>query len=141
MTQEAHKVVKESGGMRIIIANSATSITADNKNDIVISGSHCGANVANDYMLPNGVRGMIGNDAGIGMEDAGIASLKILEEHGVPAAAVAASSAEIGVGQSTYDEGIISTVNQVARNMGVTVGMTTREAADKIFNSISRQNG
>ncbi len=137
MVHEVHKVVRESGGLRIVIADSATSITRDNKNDIVVNGSHCGANIAPDYVLPNGARGMIGNDAGIGLEKAGIASLKILEDNGIPAAAVTAMSAEIGVGQSTYNEGVISAVNEVARKMGVTVGMPAKEAADKMFEGIS----
>jgi len=139
MTHEVHKVVKESGGFRIVIANSATSITEDNKNDIVVDGSHCGANIAPDYILPSGARGMIGNDAGIGLENAGTASLKTLEENGVPAAAVAAMSAEIGIGQSTYDEGVISTVNEVAKKMGVAVGMTAKEAADKMLEGILKK--
>ncbi len=137
MTHEVHKVVKESGGFRIVIANSATSISGDNKNDIVVDGSHCGANIATDYVLPNGARGMIGNDAGIGLENAGIASLKILETQGIPAAAVAAMSAEIGIGQSTYDEGVISAANEVAKKMGVAVGMTAKEAAAKMLEGIS----
>jgi len=137
MTHEVHKVVKESGGLRIVIADSATSVSEDNKNDIVVDGSHCGANIAPDYVLPKGARGMIGNDAGIGLESAGVASLKILEEHGIPAAAVAAMSAEIGVGQSTYNEGVISAVNEVAKKMGVTVGMSAKEAADKMLEGIS----
>ena len=137
MTHEVHKVVKESGGFRIVIANSATSVSGDNKNDIVVDGSHCGANIATDYILPVGARGMIGNDAGIGLENAGIASLKMLETKGVPAAAVAAMSAEIGVGQSTYDDGVISAANEVAKKMGVAVGMTAKEAAAKMLEGIS----
>jgi len=138
MTHEIHKVVKESGGLRIVIADSATSISEANKNDIVVDGSHCGANIAPDYVLPNGVRGMIGNDAGIGMENAGIASLKTLAEHGIPAAAVSSMSAEIGIGPSTYNDGIISTVNEVAKKMGVTTGMSAKEAADKMLAGISK---
>jgi hypothetical protein len=141
MTHEVHKVVKESGGFRIVIANSATSVTAENKNDIVVDGSHCGANIAPDYILPSGARGMIGNDAGIGLENAGVASLKTLEEHGVPAAAVAAMSAEIGIGQSTYDDGVISTVNEVAKGMGVAAGMSAKEAADKMLAGVLKQQG
>ena len=137
MVHEVHKIVREEGGLRIVIADSATSITPDNKNDIVVNGSHCGANIAPDYILPNGARGSIGNDAGIGLENAGVASLPFLDQHGIPAAAVAAMSAEIGVGQSTYNEGVISAVNEVAKKMGVTVGMSAKEAADKIFEGIS----
>ncbi len=137
MVHEVHKVVREAGGLRIVIADSATSITEDNKNDIVVNGSHCGANIAPDYVLPSGARGSIGNDAGTGLENAGVASLSSLDKHGIPAAAVAAMSAEIGVGQSTYNEGVISAVNEVARKMGVTVGMSAKEAADKMFEGIS----
>jgi uncharacterized protein YunC (DUF1805 family) len=137
MVHEVHKVVREAGGLRIVIADSATSITKDNKNDIVVNGSHCGANIAPDYILPNGARGSIGNDAGIGLENAGVASLAFLDQHGIPAAAIAAMSAEIGVGQSTYNEGVISAVNEVAKKMGVTVGMSAKEAADKMFEGIS----
>ena len=136
MVHEVHKVVRESGGKRIVIANSATSITEANKNDIVVVGSHCGANIA-DYVLKGGARGVIGNDAGIGLESAGIACLKILDEHDIPAAAVATMSAEIGVGQSTYDEGMISAANETAKKMGVTIGMAAKEAADKMLEWIS----
>ena len=137
MVHEVHKIVREEGGLRIVIADSATSITEDNKNDIVVNGSHCGANIAPDYILPSGARGSIGNDAGIGLENAGVASLAFLDQHGIPGAAVAAMSAEIGVGQSTYNEGVISAVNEVAKKMGVTVGMSAKEAADKMFEGIS----
>jgi hypothetical protein len=137
MTHEVHKVVRESGGLRVVIANSATSITEDNKNDIVIDGSHCGANIA-DYVLKGGARGMIGNDAGTGLEDAGVACLEILNKHGIPAAAVASMSAEIGVGLSTYEDGVISIANEIAKKMGVDVSMSAKEASDKMFEAIAK---
>ena len=132
MIKEVHKIVKQSDRSRIIIANSATSLTEENKNDVVVDGSHCGLNVGH-MMVATGVRGMIGNDAGRGLEDAGIASLKFLEEHGIPAASVVSMSAEIGNGTSTYAEGEISVANEVARKLGITVGMSAKEAADKMF--------
>jgi len=138
MTHEVHKVVRESGGLRIVIADSATSITEDNKNDIVVDASHCGANIA-DYVLKGGARGMIGNDAGIGLENAGIGSLAILDKKGIPAAAVASKSAEIGVGTSTYQEGVISVANETAKKMGVAVGMTAKEAADKMLQALVKK--
>ncbi len=134
MIHEVHKIVKQSAKSRIIIADSATSLTGENKNDVVVDGSHCGLNVG-QMMIAAGVRGMIGNDAGKGLEDAGIASLKLLEEHGIPAAAVSSMSAEIGVGTSTYADGEISVVNETAGKLGITVGMTAREAADRMFES------
>jgi uncharacterized protein YunC (DUF1805 family) len=78
---------------------------------------------------------MIGNDAGKGLDNAGIAGLKVLEEHGIPAAAVSCMSATIGDGTSTYEEGEISAVNEAAKKLGITVGMSTKEAADEMFES------
>ena len=46
----------------------------------------------------------------------------------MPAAAVAAMSARIGNGLSTYREGIISAVNEPARAKGINVGMTAKDA-------------
>lgn len=134
MIHEVHKIVKQSAKSRIIIADSATSLTGENKNDVVVDGSHCGLNVG-QMMIAAGVRSMIGNDAGKGLEDAGIASLKLLEEHGIPAAAVSSMSAEIGVGKSTYADGEISIMNEAAGKLGITIGMTAREAADRMFES------
>ena len=134
MIKEIHKIVKQFGGRRIIIANSAASIDENNKNDVVVDGSHFGINVG-QMALNAQVRGMIGNDAGIGLDNAGIAGLKFLEEHGIPAAAVSCMSAKIGNGASTYEEGKISVVNEVAKKLGITVGMSAKEAADKMLES------
>lgn len=134
MVKEFHKIVKESGGRRVIIANSAASIDENNKNDVVVDGSHCGMNVG-EMALNARVRGMIGNDAGIGLDNAGVAGLKFLEEHGIPAAAVSCLSAKIGNGTSTYEEGKISAVNEVAKKLGIAVGMSAKEAADKMLES------
>lgn len=104
MVKEIHQIVKQSEGSRIIIANSAASIDENNKNDVVVDGSHFGRNVG-EMALNAKVGAMIGNDAGIGLDNAGIAGMKILEEHGIPAAAVSSMSAEIGNGTSTYQKG------------------------------------
>lgn len=132
MIQEVHKVVKESGGYRIIIANSATSIDENNEKDVVVDGSHCGLNVG-QYALRAKIRGMIGNDAGIGFEEAGVAGLELLGQHGVPAAAVSCISARIGNGTNTYEEGVISVANETAKTLGIAKGMSAKEAADRMF--------
>ena len=138
MVKEVHKVVKESGGYRIIIANSATSIDDNNKKDVVVDGSHFGLNVG-QYALQAKIRGMIGNDAGIGLEEAGIAGLKLLGQHEVPGAAVSCMSARIGNGTTTYEEGVISVANETAKILGITKGMSAKEAADKMFEAALKQ--
>lgn len=140
MVKEVHKIVRESEGRRVIIANSATSIDETNKDDIVVDGSHFGLNVG-EMAKKAGVIGMIGNDAGVGIDKAGIAGLKFLENYGIPAAAVSCMSAEIGNGTSTYEEGKISIANEVAKRLGITVGMSAKEATDKMFASESSGGG
>jgi hypothetical protein len=39
-------------------------------------------------------------------------------------------TAEIGVGPTTYETGVISTVNKAAQKIGVKPGMTAKEAAE-----------
>jgi len=138
LIKEIHKVIKQSGERRIIVANSATSIDENNKNDVVVDGSHFGLNVG-QMALQAGIQGMIGNDAGMGLDDAGIAGIKFLEKYNTPAAAVSCMSAQIGNGTSTYEEGEISVVNEVAGKLGITIGMSAREAADKMLEDATQK--
>jgi uncharacterized protein YunC (DUF1805 family) len=130
--KEEQIVKKQEGKFRIIVTNTAGSYNENNKNDVVIDGSHFGVNSAK-MAVDATVKGRIGNDAGIGKNSAGIAGLNILEKVGIPSAAVSSMSAKIGVGMSTWDTGKVSTVNESARKIGVKVGMTTKEAANVMF--------
>jgi uncharacterized protein YunC (DUF1805 family) len=132
--KEEQIVKKQEGKFRIIVTNTAGSYDENNKNDVVIDGSHFGVNSAK-MAVDATVKGRIGNDAGIGKNSAGIAGLNILEKVGIPSAAVSSMSAKIGVGMSTWDTGKVSTVNESARKIGVKVGMTTKEAANVMFQS------
>jgi len=138
LVHEVHKIVKQEGKYRVIIADSATSIDEKNKYDVVVDASHCGINVG-EYMVKAGVKGMIGNDAGKGLEDAGIAGVKLLDEHGIPAAAVDCMTAEIGVGPTTYESGVISVANRTAQKLGIKPGITAKEAAEIMFQAALKQ--
>jgi len=67
------------------------------------------------------------NDAGVGIEMAGIGRLAALAARGMAAATVSADSARISDGRSTLEDGIVSHVNETARHCGGRVGMTARE--------------
>ena len=107
------------------------------KGDVFVDGSHCGINVG-EMTIHSGVGAMIGNDAGMGKNNAGIAALKMCDEQGIPAAAVAAMSAKIGSGMSTYEQGQISVINEAAKKLGVSAGMSAREAADKLLEALAQ---
>ena len=129
-------IVKTAEGRKIVLADSAAEMDESNKGDVFVNGSHCGINVG-EISLHTGVGAMIGNDAGLGKNNAGIVALKMCDEQGIPAAAVAAMSAKIGSGMSTYEQGQISVVNEAAKKLGVSVGMSAKEAADKLLEALT----
>lgn len=138
MSDGEQKIIKEQGKARLIIVDTTSDVHEGNNTDVIVTGSHSGRN-SSEYLAHNNIKGTIGNDAGMGKNDAGIVGLKILEEHGVPAAAVASMSAKIGNGTSTYEQGKISAVNGLARELGITVGMSAREAANKILEDAAQR--
>jgi len=125
-------IIKQAGGRKIVVADSAAAMDERSKGDVFVDGSHCGRNVG-EMTLHSGMGAMIGNDAGMGKNDAGIVALKMCDEQGIPAAAVAAMS---GSGKSTYEQGKISVANETAKKIGVTVGMSAKEAADKMLEAL-----
>jgi ribosomal protein L13E len=48
-------------------------------------------------------------------------------------------SARIGNGISTYEQGKISAANEVAKKIGITVEMTAKEAADRMFEALTQK--
>jgi phosphohistidine swiveling domain-containing protein len=101
-------------------------------NDVFSLGTHS-ARVAAEHAFRWGVRGWIANDAGPGKDKSGIWGLDICAEKGMPAAAVAAMSARIGDGLSTYREGVISAANEPAKVKGIVAGMSAQEALRRML--------
>ena len=135
MDHGQQKVVKTSGKSRIIIVETSSDVNESNSRDIIVTGSHQGSG---SHLAKCKIKGAIGNDAGKGKQDAGIAGFKLLDEHGIPAAAVSNMTAKIGNGNSTYEQGKISAVNEIARKLGISEGMSAKDAADKMFDAITK---
>ena len=95
---------------------------------VVASGSHGGRSAA-PFARSLRPRLVFFNDAGFGVDRAGVACLPILDAEGIAAATVAADSACIGDGQSTLTQGIISAANETAYRLGARVGDTALELA------------
>jgi len=79
------------------------------------------------------------NDAGIGIERAGLSRLPMLDRRGIAAATVAAATARIGEGRSTWQTGVISAVNETAAAWGARIGQTAPELAATIMAKGERQ--
>lgn len=124
-------------GFRVVIADSASSVVSADDGAIIITGSHGGlpGNAAAKAMRARPVLAVF-NDAGCGIERAGIRRLPVLDEQGIAAACVSAWSARIGEGRSTYETGVVSFINERARERGVAVGMAVgalvRELVDRM---------
>ena len=128
---EARCVAGETpAGLRLVCVDSISLVVAgEDEGQIVLSGSHGGL-VASQPHLVIGVQAAASffNDAGIGKDGAGITRLPALDARGIAAATVAAASARIGDGRSTYQDGIVSRVNETAHTAGIVPGMPAREA-------------
>jgi uncharacterized protein YunC (DUF1805 family) len=111
---------------RIFAVWSFARVKGEHPGDVFCVASHAGKVMA-DYARQVQPRGLIANDAGRGLDDSGIDGLQAMAE--TPAAAVSADSARIGDALSTYRDGIISAANAAALALGVTPGMSAKEAA------------
>lgn len=120
-----------SGRLATIVLDSVTHLTPAHHGAVVHAASH-GGSYAAAYAAGKGVAAIVLNDAGIGRERAGIAGLDLLADLGVPGAAIAHTSARIGDGQDGAARGILSAVNAPAAAHGLAVGMSCREALERL---------
>jgi hypothetical protein len=108
--------------------DSASAVSADHVGTIVITGSHGGLlGGRSETALKYDALAALFNDAGIGIDDAGITRLPALDARGIAAGTVAAASARIGDARSTYEDGILSRVNARAAALGIAPGGSARE--------------
>jgi len=108
--------------------DSASLVAPEHSNAIVVTGSHGGLlGRRPETALKYDVLGALYNDAGVGKDAAGISRLPALDARGIAAATVAATSARIGDARSTYEDGIISHVNNRAAALGLREGISARD--------------
>jgi len=108
--------------------DSASLVGAEQIGAVVVTGSHGGLLGGKpDTALKVDALAALFNDAGIGMDEAGVTRLPALDARGIAAGTVAASSARIGDARSTYEDGILTRVNQCAAALGIAPGMAARE--------------
>lgn len=118
-------------GVELVCIDSISLVVPEDDRRIVLSGSH-GAVVAGQEHLAIRALAVAAfcNDAGFGFENAGVTRLAALQGMGVPAATVAAASARIGDGRSTFNDGVLSAVNDLAAAHGLKPGMPAKQAVE-----------
>jgi hypothetical protein len=113
-------------GVPVLLVDSISEIGPQDANRIVVAGSHASQNVPR-YALSVPLRGAVFNDAGLGKDQAGIASFEILSAGGLPAVAVSHETARIGDARDVYENGIISAANDLAKHIGARPGMAVAD--------------
>lgn len=125
---EARFFIRDTAGMpRVIGCDSVSLVGPDDAGDIIISASH-GALLKEAPSWGNrpDVLAAVFNDAG----SENPTRLPDLDGRGIAGATVSSESARIGDAMSTYEDGLISHVNETARRGGATPGITCREFVD-----------
>lgn len=122
----------------ILLAPTITKLPPEAEGAVVVSGSH-GGRYPGYLAARAGVRAVILNDAGVGLEEAGIGSLPWLQTLGIAAAAVGHASCRIGDTDDTLARGVISHANALARALGVAPGLPAREAAERLRRAAHRR--
>ena len=113
---------------RVIALDAAPMLEPADAGAIAITGSHA----ALFRGKPDGVIGpqlfaVFFNDAGGGLDGAGIARLPTLDERGMIAGTVSADSAPIGDARAIYEHGVLSHLNQAAIQAGGEVGQRLKD--------------
>jgi hypothetical protein len=120
--------------------DSASLAGAEQVGTVVITGSHGGLLGGRaDTALKIAALAALFNDAGIGIDEAGVTRLPALDARGIAAGTVAAASARIGDARSTYEDGILTRVNRCAADFGIGRGMSAREFVAIIRNTTAER--
>ncbi|MEY3273284.1 MAG: hypothetical protein RLZZ341_2185 [Pseudomonadota bacterium] len=112
-------------GAPIRVLDSITEAVGGPPGQVVVSGSHGGVS-AGRFALEARVLLAVFNDAGVGLDDAGIAALVLLQAHGIAACTVAHDTARIGEAATTLATGVVSHANAAAAVLGARPGLALR---------------
>lgn len=119
-----HEATPIPGGQRLVLVDSASLVLDQDADQVVITGSH-GALFGGDPANALKVHALLAvfNDAG----GAATSRLPALQNRGIAAATVRASTARIGDARSTWQQGVISAYNPAAAALGAYEGMPLRD--------------
>ena len=118
-------------GSGILLADTITKLPPEADGAVVVSGSH-GGRYPGYLAARAGVRAVILNDAGLGLDQAGIGALSYLDAIGVAGATVSHLSCRIGDTDDMIARGRISHANAAAKAVGVAPGQDVAAAARRL---------
>ncbi len=117
----------------ISLLDSIALIDSSHAGTIVVTGSHGGRSAAGFVVdVSKKPLAVFFNDAGGGKDDAGKVGLGMLQAIGVPAACYSHMSARIGDAQDGLDHGILTDINDLAKQIGIQKNMQVSEATRRV---------
>lgn len=132
---ETRAAIPNAGHRPAWMLDSVSLVEPRDARAIVVTGSHGGLATGGhaDGTLGTDVFAAFFNDAGGGKDGAGFARLPVLDARGIVAATVWCGSARIGDGRSTFEDGVLSRVNETGARLGLAEGMAAREAVARLL--------
>lgn len=138
---EARFLLRENpGGPPAWGIDSNSLVCAEDAGAILVTGSHGGLLGGKpETAISVSALAAVYNDAGMGIDRAGISRLPALDARGIAAATVSAASARIGDARSAWATGRLSAVNRCAAEAGAATGMSVPEFVDRVLAHASAQ--
>jgi len=118
----------------LTLLDSITDCKAEDVGKVGVCGSHGGL-IAATLASRARLRAVALNDAGRGLEDAGVAGLRALESVGMAGVAVDVQTALIGNAQDNLQFGKVSFVNEVADKLGLSLCKSLASQLDLLENA------
>jgi hypothetical protein len=113
----------------ITLLDSIALIDSSNAGTIVVTGSHGGRSAAGFVVdVREKPLAVFFNDAGGGKDNAGKVGLEMLQAIGVAAACYSHMSARIGDAQDGLDNGVLTDLNDLAKQAGIKTEMEVSQA-------------
>ena len=113
----------------ITLLDSIALIDSSNAGTIVVTGSHGGRSAAGFVVdVSEKPLAVFFNDAGGGKDNAGKVGLDMLQAIGVAAACYSHMSARIGDAQDGLDNGVLTDLNDLAKQAGIKTEMEVSQA-------------
>ncbi len=125
-------MVTSETGREIVVTDSIVFALPEDERNVLVTAGHTGRSGAK-FLLEVSPHGFICSDGGMSKNNAGITGLETTEEHGLAGACCDAWSAPVGDAFKAFEEGTISACNGPARDRGVEVGMSVRDAAQALL--------
>ncbi|MBN9438531.1 hypothetical protein [Bosea sp. (in: a-proteobacteria)] len=126
------EIVATVGSRRVVAVDTIAHLEPEDAGQVVMTGSHGGIS-SGEYAGKVPIAAVFFNDAGVGKDNAGTASLPYLEARGIIAGTVSHDSALIGNALETWQSGLVSALNPLAEKAGFALGEPVGQAVRRIF--------